>query len=255
MTYKFLLPIILMMLSTGCTQSIWIEPGNTNRTITYSEWTKVQAGVDFKQITVPTAGTLTELFDVVRIDPKKADVRIAVDQAIPKTVATWQEHLGATVVINASYFDENFQLLTRTITPTKSYGQVLSGKTGILSDSDNAWSIIPWQGNTIKATWAVQSYPMLVSQSQVAFTTGSSDTAQRTIIAQDSSGLLYFIVTEQGIFSLAQLSDVLTNQFPIALSEALNLDGGTSTGLVIHSTAVTYQENSLVVPSVIYLQP
>jgi len=255
MTGKSLLLTIVLMLGTGCTQSIWVTPGNVGPTIMYPDWTQVQAGVDFKQVVIPTAGTVSEIFDIVRIDPKQAQLQIAVDEAIPKTVSTWQEQLGASVLINASYFDDNFHLLTKTITPTESYGQVLSDKTGVVFAVDNQWNIKPWRNDPITATWAVQSYPMLVDKSRAVFTAGSANTAQRTVIAQDATGMLYFIIAEQGVLSLAQLSNILAQQFPVSLTEALNFDGGTSTGLVIHSSQVIYQDDSLVVPAVVYLKP
>lgn len=234
---------------TGCAQSVWITPGSLTHVVTYQDWTSVQPGVDFKQVSIPTKGTLNELFDIVRIDPKQTSLKIAVDQDIPKTISTWQETLGASVVINASYFDDDFHLLTKTITPTQSYGKVLSGNTGVVSD----WSIRPWHGDPVTAQWAIQSYPMLVDKAQASFSTGSSDVAQRTVIAQDADGEVYLVIAETGILSLADLSTILADQFPIQFTEALNFDGGTSTGLVIHSTLVTYQDDSLVVPAVLYL--
>lgn len=259
---KYLLGIILLF-TTGCSNSSFtLDVSNWQRgdnptvapAVHYADWTTVQPGVDLKQVLVEE-GANVELFDIVRLDQAQATLTVAVDEANPKTVSGWASNLGASVVINGSYFDEHYQVLTRTVTSNETEGKLLSGATGVLQQFvDQTWSIDAWSGDSIVGRQAIQSYPMLLDHGEL-FSGGSTDTAQRTVIAQGVDGKLYFIIAEYGVLSLDQLAQILVNDLDIAIQSALNLDGGTSTGLSIQSSAVNYLDDSLMVPSVLYILP
>lgn len=223
--------------------------------VQYSDWTEVTPGIELKQQVV-SLDTVEELFTIVRIDLTQRSLHVASDQAIPKTVADWQAELAAPLVMNGSYFSEDYQLLTRTITNQESIGTLLSGPTGwAYTTTAQSWVIERDLSVASEAiAEGIQSYPVLVWDREVYFTTGSNDVAQRTVLAQDYSGHWYMIVTEYGVLTLAQLADSLVHHLNLELSAALNLDGGTSTGLTIQSATVQYQVGSTVVPSVLYIQ-
>lgn len=261
------LSIIFLFISiTGCTSDSWTvdlssPPSNLNSdpihpTLTYPDWVEVQPGVSYKQQTV-SLGSVEELIHLVRIDQTQATVQLAVDESTPQTVSSWAEQLDASILMNGSYFDENYELVTRTIVAGESYGTLLTGATGVAQKTGKSapWTITPWSGQAITADNAIQSYPVLVADGVASFTAGSADTAQRTVIALDDDNNLYFIVCEYGVLSLAQLATVLATELDISFTTALNLDGGTSTGLSIQSSDITFTENSLVVPSVLYILP
>lgn len=227
----------------------------SNGEVKYSDWTEVIPGVELKQQVV-ALDTVEELFTIVRVDLTQRSLHVASNSAVPKTVADWQAELATPLVINGSYFSEDYQLLTRTITDQGSSGTVLSGPTGwAYASTKQPWTIerdLSVASETITA--GIQSYPVLVWDGQVYFTAGSKAVAQRTVLAQDYSGQWYVIVTEYGVLTLAQLADSLVQQLDLDLHVALNLDGGTSTGLSIVSPAVQYQVGSAVVPSVLYFE-
>ena len=73
------------------------------------------------------------------------------------------------------------------------------------------------------------------------------------MVAVDAAGLVYFIVCEYGVLTLSELATALSQLTDPVLDSALNVDGGTSTGISIDSATVQYVDDSLVVPSVFVL--
>ena len=253
--------IISLLALTGCSSIVTLDLSNVNQstpptistTITYPTWQTVQSGIDFKQVTSEIEGH-TELFDLVRIDPEQVQLEFVVDEALPKTVSSWQESLGATVVINGSYFDEDYALVTRTKTNSAEFGPWLTGHTGMIWQRQSGWLIAAADPLTPgSAEQLLQSYPLLVSAGKSAVTQSIDDTAQRSAIGIDDDGYLYLIIAEYGTLTLSQLSQALTTADLPAMDTVLNLDGGSSTGLAVLSDTVNYLDDSFVVPSVIVL--
>ena len=237
---------------TGCT--VDLSTVNTNQAptihsgITYSTWTG-SGPVQFQQQLITIEGH-QELFDIAKIAPT-ATIEIQVNETEAMSVHQWQEQTNALLAVNGSYFDENDELVTRTVTTGGSYGPLLSRATGLFAEQAGKWSVVTWTGQEPTYDRYVQSYPMLITNGAISFTRGSEDTAQRTIVASDASGSIYFITAEYGVLNLAELAVALTKLDGITLNQALNLDGGTSTGMAISTDEVQYVENSLAVPSAI----
>lgn len=255
--------VVVLLLLPGCTNNTFTldlsnwnsgETPNITPTVQYADWQHIQTGVDFKQMLVGE-GVTAELFDIVRIDQTQAKLAIAMNETQPETISAWADTLDASVVVNGSYFDEQYKILTRTVVDGESKGKLLSGATGVAQQAANqTWSITQWTGDSLSSANAVQSYPLLLNAG-VPFTGGSVDTAQRSVLAEAKDGTLYIIVTEYGALSLDQLATVLSADLDLDLDYALNLDGGTSTGLAISGPTINYLDDSLVVPSVLYILP
>jgi uncharacterized protein YigE (DUF2233 family) len=81
--------------------------------------------------------------------------------------------------------------------------------------------------------YGLQSFPVLVKPGgQPGFLEEDGLTSRRTVIAQDRDGRILFILAPWGSFTLYQLSAYLAAS-DLELDIALNLDGGTSTGLLL----------------------
>ena len=246
--------ILLLVTVAGCTSEWTVDLSNVNSvnnpiiqpTIQYADWTSVSQGIDFKQMFVDD-----ELFNIVRIDPRQTKVFVTVDETAPKTVGEWREQLDAAVVINGGYFDEQYSLVSRTMTDGTAIGPLLSGETGVFTQYQGEWIITT--DPALLTTTGIQSYPVLVKNGEANVASASQDTAQRSVVATDANGLVYLIVCEYGVFTLTELSAALAELSDPVIVSALNLDGGTSTGLSIQSQTVSYLDDSLVVPSVIVL--
>jgi uncharacterized protein YigE (DUF2233 family) len=79
--------------------------------------------------------------------------------------------------------------------------------------------------------YALQSFPMLLTPGgQIGYPTEDGDSNRRTVVGQDRDGRILFILAPWGSFTLHELSLWLAAS-DLNLDVALNLDGGTSTGL------------------------
>ncbi len=75
--------------------------------------------------------------------------------------------------------------------------------------------------------------------------------APRSVVAQDRSGRLIFLVSPSMMFTLTGLGEWLSAS-DLDIDTALNLDGGTSSGLLLRASNQTLGTDSWVnVPSVI----
>jgi uncharacterized protein YigE (DUF2233 family) len=80
---------------------------------------------------------------------------------------------------------------------------------------------------------AVQSFPVLVKPGGVMGFPADGDAGQparRTVVAQDTTGKILFLVAPHGYFSLHELAVWLSSS-DLAIDTALNLDGGPSSGI------------------------
>ena len=90
----------------------------------------------------------------------------------------------------------------------------------------------PYNPNTEQLEQATQSSPMLIlSGKRTQFNADASQT-RRSVVAMDKQGRMLFIVSPNPIFSLDELADELVSS-DLSIETALNLDGGTSTGLYV----------------------
>ncbi len=101
----------------------------------------------------------------------------------------------------------------------------------------------------------LQSFPMLVLPGgQIGYPDEDDDRARRTVIAQDGNGRMLFILAINGSFSLHRMSRFLVES-DLGIDRALNLDGGTSTGLLLSEPAEGITAfNFLPVVIVVYLK-
>jgi uncharacterized protein YigE (DUF2233 family) len=80
---------------------------------------------------------------------------------------------------------------------------------------------------------AVQAFPMLVhSGGKPGVTDDDGQLARRTVVGQDRQGRIVFVVSSDLVFTLKNLSAFLVAS-DLELDTALNLDGGTSSGMMV----------------------
>jgi exopolysaccharide biosynthesis protein len=94
---------------------------------------------------------------------------------------------------------------------------------------------------------------MLVLNGQPAYQNADFDAARRTVIGVDEDGRILLILAAWGSFTLAELSTYLASA-DFELVNALNLDGGTSTGLILTQPAESIP-GFVMIPSVITISP
>ena len=112
----------------------------------------------------------------------------------------------------------------------------------------------PYAGEPL--TQAMQNFPMLVLPGGAPNLQidDNGRVAPRTAVAQDRSGRIVFVVSPIPVFTLTEFGQWLAAS-DLDLEAALNLDGGTSSGLVLRSGERTLGTDSWVgVPNVIVVE-
>jgi uncharacterized protein YigE (DUF2233 family) len=145
------------------------------------------------------------------------------------------------LIVNAGYFTPQMQTTGLVISDGRVFGSSYDDFAGMLAVTAQGQVTLRWL-----KTWpyrtdealvqAVQSFPVLVKPGRVMGFPADADQGQRarrTVVAQDIAGRLVLLVSPNPRFSLHELAVWLTES-DLELDIALNLDGGTSTGLWIH---------------------
>lgn len=193
--------------------------------------------------------------------------RLANNPALPQSVQSWRETLGAHTVINGGYFTETNQ-------PTGYYA--IDGSANIVcpirandeNDVPSGYTFGVWiddgrlrfgyvndhpeicNDSTGTVIDAFLSFPTLVHQGESLIATDSGLHARRTLLAETVDGTRYIVLTESGEVSLFDAAQWFVAQ-PEEFTVVGNLDGGPSTGLSMEQETWNIEIPSAVVPNVI----
>ncbi len=203
-------------------------------------WQSLGNGMEARRLRVELGETVDRLW-IARVDPALARFRVLYNPADARTVRSWFDSLGADkaaqprLVVNAGYFTPEKAATALVVSDGARSGQsyvgfggmffVGGGQVGVRSLSAQPYSA----GEALDQ--AVQSFPMLVQPGGLpAVVDDQGQSARRTVVGQDRAGRIVFVVSAQPIFTLNRLSAFLAAS-DLDLDAALNLDGGTSSGL------------------------
>lgn len=220
----------LMPTPTGAPPTAEPEPADTG-------WVAAGAGVELRRLRL-TAGELRTTVSVARLDP--AYVRFAVGYApdAPGTIADWAAAAGAIAAINGGFFDEANRTVSLLVRGGQPIGASYVGRGGMFAvGADGAISIRalsdrPYDPAEPLAE-ALQGWPLLVRPGGAAaydFEDGAR--ARRSALAIDRAGRVLLIACPGAFFTLAELSAWLAGS-DLDLEAAINLDGGSSTAMLV----------------------
>ncbi len=223
-----------------------------------SGWEPLQAGLERRTIRLlDDNGRQTEQLTLLRIDPALFDFRIAYSPGQPKSLATWQAETGGLIVINGGFFTEEFLATGLIVADGQVSGSSYVDFGGMVTVNENVVEVRSLRERPYAPTetfdYALQSFPMLVLNGEPAYQNEDFNTARRTVIGIDDNGRVLLILAPWGSFTLAELSSYLASA-DFGLVQALNLDGGTSTGLVLAQPSESIPA-FVAVPSVITVSP
>lgn len=260
---------MICLLISACTLSSDDE-SNLNPSITQSaqnnnavntnanEWETLAVGLERRTYT-PDNNSFGEIV-AVRIDPAYYTFRAHYQAGDPLSLVSWQDNLaGAVAIINANFFDPNYDVLGVLVADSVTYGvpytdrggwfSVQSGQVSVRSNT-----IEPYQGEPVEQM--VQAFPMLVLDGQSIFTNGEGDRpSRRTVIAQDTQGRIILMVTPSLGMTLVDLSTYLPTT-DMNIMNAFNLDGGGSTMMYVNAGTETYTMRSFdAVPAILAVYP
>lgn len=260
--------LVAALVLTGCEFDVESLTQATNNSfvhsnIDYEDWTKITDGMEIKEIAVISdLGLESDVVTAIKIEQDKFNFEL-VQESQAKSAFDWQEELNALLVVNAAFFNESY-LPTGYLKSSdgaeygNAYMEGENGYTGAFIINDEGQvelRYLPTQNyglaelDGFEAT--LQTFPTLILPGGVAsIINDSSKTANRTVLAESKSGDFYIFLSQQNSLTLLEMQDFLLN-FEDKLDIAINLDGGTSSGVSIESGDFDYHLSSFYVPSVI----
>lgn len=182
-------------------------------------------------------GRILEQLYMLRIEPSQYEFQVNYRPGEPQMLTDWQAETGALVVVNGGFFTEEFLATGLIIADGEASGVSYGEFAGMFAVANDVPEV-RWLGERPYSIneplqHALQSFPMLVKPGGVlGYAEEDSRPNRRTVIGMDENGRILIIVTPWGHFTLHTLSQFLTHS-DLNLDIALNLDGGTSSGLIL----------------------
>ncbi len=179
---------------------------------------------------------------LARIDPRHHRLRVHYAPHAPQTLSEWHASLGAALVVNGGFFTPAWRSTALVVSdgiPSEASYVGFGGMLAIDARGDvtvRALSETPYDASE-PLVQAVQSFPMLVLPGgRIADPGSDAAVARRTAVALDRAGQLWFIITPLTGTTLTRLAAWLAGG-DLAIDAALNLDGGSSTGMLAGAAA------------------
>lgn len=193
------------------------------------------AGLEFREVRIGSGFGAATLYHV-RFDPKAHMFAVMDNPDGDFSLATAAQKRGALAAVNGGYFHPNrtpLGLVVRqgaTIHPLER-ARLLSGlvvvtRKGITLPRANGFKSTP------DIREALQAGPFLIENGKPVVGLNATRSAARTVVVADSAGRFGFVVCRSA--TLAGMAELLgdAGNFPGGkITRALNLDGGSSTGL------------------------
>jgi uncharacterized protein YigE (DUF2233 family) len=186
---------------------------------------------------------------IVRLEPARVRLRVAYTPEQPRALRAWFDERQPILAVNGGFFKEDFSSTALVISDGAASGSSYEGFGGMFAVGQagevtlRALSDQPYDPAEQLAQ-AMQSFPMLVFPGgQPAALEDDGRRARRTGVALDRSGRLLLIVSPTSAFTLRGFADWL-GASDLEIDSALNLDGGSSTGLFLRSGELSEQVDS-----------
>ncbi|MCB9451054.1 MAG: phosphodiester glycosidase family protein [Anaerolineaceae bacterium] len=224
------------------------------------DWQSLAPGLE-SRVLVPDAQRPFTRMVALRIDPAFFTFRAHYTPGVALTTRHWTEALpDATVIINANFFSPDDEILGMLVADGVLYGRTFTDRGGMFAVRDGGvrvQSLVaePYGGEFLEQ--AVQAFPMLVVSGAASYAGTPTDRlTRRTIIGQSTDGRIIILATPLLGLTLGELSTYLPTT-DLGLVNAVNLDGGGSTQMVVQVPGVLdYTITSFdAVPAVLAVYP
>src|SRR6266480_1546928 len=241
--FSLLLCLLIFPLSScdflpSVTVSITPATSSSNGT-QLNVWNRVATGVEVRYEDWKIPGGDDDTVTIVRFDLHKVKLSVGYQPGQPQSMNEWMQQERAMAIINGGYFDQQFNATALVVSNGKVFGKSYTGFGGMLSVNARGSISLrslrqqPYDPNSEHLEQATQSSPMLISGGKRTQFSADASQTRRSIVAMDKQGRLLFIVSPNQIFSLDELADQLASS-DLSIEVALNLDGGSSTGLYVN---------------------
>ncbi len=225
-----------------------------------SGWLPAAPGVETRHLRAVAAGRETAL-SIVRIDPQQVRFRVGYAPETPLPLATWAERAGAQVAINGGFFDADGRSVALLVHDGQLEGSSYVGQGGMFAVSPEGAVWLQSLADSpfdpaVPLAQALQGWPMLVKPGiGASYQAEDDDRARRSALGLDRSGSVLLIVASAPVFTLREFSAWLAAS-DLELESAVNLDGGSSSGLVVRSdSAPALVEPFVPLPIVLLVLP
>lgn len=204
-------------------------------------WNQWAPGVEIRYEQWQGANKNEDTVTIARFDLHHIHISIGYQPDQPLSLRNWMQQTNALAVINGGFFNANKQTVALLVSNGQSYGTSYSGFGGMLSvDNQSDVSLRslrdqPYDPDNEQLEQATQSSPMLMIAGQRTQFQADASARRWSVVAMDKQGRLLLIVCPSMAFSLDELADLLASS-DLSLQTALNLDGGSSTGLYVNSS-------------------
>ena len=210
-------------------------------TITELRWETRAPGLETADLELRVGDAVVDHMVLARLDPQRYRFSVHWDPSATRTAEEWQRELGATVVVNGSYFGQDHAPLTPLrLSGTPAGPTSYQSTHGAFVADEGRVDILDLQNKDVFQTIgayseAMVSYPMLISASGDNRAVESKVwLASRNFVAIDEAGRVVLGTTETGFFTLHRLGEFLRTS-PLGLRVALNFDGGPLVSQVIRA--------------------
>ena len=239
---------LLVLLAWGLlylTRPAWLriamQPVIPAPTIKELRWEIRAPGLETADLELRVGDAVVDHMVLARLDPHRYRFTVHWDSTGSRTAEAWQRELGATVVVNGSYFGQDHVPLTPLRTTGKPAGPVSYQSThgAFVADGDRV-DILDLQNRDVFKTIgaypeAMVSYPLLIDAAGANRAVESKVwLASRNFVALDDAGRVLLGTTETGFFTLHRLGEFLKTA-PLGLRLALNFDGGPLVSQVVRA--------------------
>ncbi|HEY1353060.1 MAG TPA: phosphodiester glycosidase family protein [Ktedonobacteraceae bacterium] len=236
-----LCPLFLIPLFTACAGLPAISVGLAVQTPTSATntWKRAAPGIEVRQEIWQSSMGVSDTVNIVRFNLHNVKLQVAYQPDQPLSMADWMKKERATALINGGYFDGQDNATALVISNGQASGTSYDGFGGML-DVDAGGRVqvrslheqpyAPSEG----LTQATQCTPMLLLNGRRTQFTADSKASPRSVVAMDRQGRLLFIVSSGADFTLDDMARLLARS-DLGLVNALNLDGGSSTGLYVNA--------------------
>lgn len=210
-----------------------------------ADWETIDHGLDRRKINVLRGD---EIFGVtltaVRFDPKFYDLKvltIPLDKINQTSITSLAGTTKAQALINGSFFNEELGILGLAVSDGKTVSRmtVAGENRGIFFVKNEKARLVHRDRFSVSGTTqALQSGPWLVSEGKPQTTFKHPEKLnRRSAVCTDDKGRVLFVITDTAIngITMPHLAKVLAAPGPKGFGcyRALNLDGGTSSQMVL----------------------
>lgn len=239
---------IVLAPTTPPTPTLTPSPTHTPApSATPAGWITVAEGVQVRDMRT-SSSTRSEPVYALRLDPSRVDIELRHDQEQPRSIDEWFSAEQPIAAMNAGFFDPDFSPVGLWVIDDVTMGRGHHSMQAEFRVSGAGISILRvserYKSDGTRVIASVESYPLLIRQDGLR-RRGLSfrRPAARLVVAIDGADHVLFILFPSNTFSLNSLANWLERS-DLNLKVALNLDGGSSAGMLVRSGDALWGEDS-----------